>query len=152
MQMIFSDSLGWLNVTFFFLMFMWLQLYLISITTLQLPTFCFLILLLELVFRIQIRPLTSWTMVTEGPVILQFFHLHLVVRLWSLGPWLECSLTYWLLFAARDSLAFLLKWLERFPQFKGRDFYITGESYGGMYKYQICYDLHLFSLQKCCAC
>lgn len=34
---------------------------------------------------------------------------------------------------AEDSLVFLLKWLERFPQFKGRDFYITGESYGGHY-------------------
>ncbi|XP_044472069.1 serine carboxypeptidase II-2 [Mangifera indica] len=38
---------------------------------------------------------------------------------------------------ARDSLAFLLKWLERFPQFKGRDFYITGESYGGHYVPQL---------------
>ncbi|KAK3131804.1 hypothetical protein QOZ80_6AG0511690 [Eleusine coracana subsp. coracana] len=29
---------------------------------------------------------------------------------------------------AKDSLAFLLKWLERFPQYKGREFYLTGES------------------------
>lgn len=36
-----------------------------------------------------------------------------------------------LLFVAQDSLAFLLKWFERFPQYKGRDFYITGESYAG---------------------
>ncbi|XP_050272370.1 serine carboxypeptidase II-2 [Quercus robur] len=38
---------------------------------------------------------------------------------------------------AEDSLAFLLKWLERFPQFKGRDFYITGESYAGHYVPQL---------------
>ncbi|XP_031247611.1 serine carboxypeptidase II-2 [Pistacia vera] len=38
---------------------------------------------------------------------------------------------------AADSLAFLLKWLDRFPQFKGRDFYITGESYGGHYVPQL---------------
>lgn len=38
---------------------------------------------------------------------------------------------------AEDSLTFLLKWFERFPQFKGRDFYITGESYGGHYVPQL---------------
>ncbi|XP_057952928.1 serine carboxypeptidase-like 29, partial [Malania oleifera] len=38
---------------------------------------------------------------------------------------------------AEDSLAFLLKWLERFPQYKGRDFYITGESYAGHYVPQL---------------
>lgn len=38
---------------------------------------------------------------------------------------------------AEDSLAFLLKWVERFPQYKGRDFYIAGESYGGHYVPQL---------------
>ena len=34
---------------------------------------------------------------------------------------------------ADDAYIFLIKWLDRFPQYKGRDFYITGESYGGHY-------------------
>nr|XP_043619527.1 serine carboxypeptidase II-2-like [Erigeron canadensis] len=38
---------------------------------------------------------------------------------------------------AADSLQFLLNWLERFPQYKGRDFYITGESYAGHYVPQL---------------
>lgn len=38
---------------------------------------------------------------------------------------------------AEDSLQFLLKWFERFPQYKGRDFYISGESYGGHYVPQL---------------
>jgi serine carboxypeptidase-like clade 2 len=34
---------------------------------------------------------------------------------------------------AVDSYVFLLHWLERFPEYKGRDFYIAGESYAGHY-------------------
>ncbi|KAJ0041993.1 hypothetical protein Pint_17226 [Pistacia integerrima] len=33
---------------------------------------------------------------------------------------------------ANDTLAFLLGWFKRFPDFKSNDFYIIGESYGGM--------------------
>ncbi|VVB10910.1 unnamed protein product [Arabis nemorensis] len=34
---------------------------------------------------------------------------------------------------AQDSLKFLLNWVERFPEYKGREFYIVGESYAGHY-------------------
>lgn len=34
---------------------------------------------------------------------------------------------------ANDTLAFLLGWFKRFPDFKSNDFYIIGESYGGMH-------------------
>jgi serine carboxypeptidase-like clade 2 len=34
---------------------------------------------------------------------------------------------------ALDSYAFLVNWLERFPQYKYREFYIAGESYAGIY-------------------
>jgi len=38
---------------------------------------------------------------------------------------------------AEDSHTFLLNWLERFPQYKNREFYIAGESYGGHYVPQL---------------
>lgn len=34
---------------------------------------------------------------------------------------------------ARDSYTFLLRWLERFPRFAGRPFWLAGESYAGHY-------------------
>ncbi|XP_047950431.1 serine carboxypeptidase II-2-like isoform X2 [Salvia hispanica] len=38
---------------------------------------------------------------------------------------------------AADNLKFIEKWLERFPQYKGRDLYLTGESYAGHYVPQL---------------
>ncbi|KAF5176497.1 Serine carboxypeptidase-like, partial [Thalictrum thalictroides] len=44
---------------------------------------------------------------------------------------------------AKDAYAFLVNWLERFPQYKTRDFYITGESYAGHYVPQLAYTILL---------
>eukprot|EP01018_Ginkgo_biloba_P013658 Gb_00678 [translate_table: standard] len=38
---------------------------------------------------------------------------------------------------AADGYIFLINWLERFPQYKYRDFYIAGESYAGHYVPQL---------------
>ncbi|KAH6835653.1 serine carboxypeptidase-like 28 [Perilla frutescens var. hirtella] len=38
---------------------------------------------------------------------------------------------------AADSYTFLINWLERFPEYKSRDFYLTGESYAGHYVPQL---------------
>ncbi|XP_009607740.2 putative serine carboxypeptidase-like 23 [Nicotiana tomentosiformis] len=38
---------------------------------------------------------------------------------------------------AIDSYTFLVNWLERFPEYKTRDFYLTGESYAGHYVPQL---------------
>nr|GME02036.1 serine carboxypeptidase-like 33 [Ipomoea batatas] len=40
-------------------------------------------------------------------------------------------------FVAQDTYIFLVNWLERFPQFKGHDFFIAGESYAGHYVPQL---------------
>ena len=34
---------------------------------------------------------------------------------------------------AEDNYMFLVKWLERFPEYKGREFYMAGQSYAGHY-------------------
>ncbi|KAI4335024.1 hypothetical protein L6164_013710 [Bauhinia variegata] len=36
-------------------------------------------------------------------------------------------------FVAEDAYKFLVNWLQKFPQFKSRDFFISGESYAGHY-------------------
>ncbi|CAK9172924.1 unnamed protein product [Ilex paraguariensis] len=38
---------------------------------------------------------------------------------------------------AADSFTFILNWLERFPEYKTRDFFIAGESYAGHYVPQL---------------
>ncbi|PKI46106.1 hypothetical protein CRG98_033501 [Punica granatum] len=38
---------------------------------------------------------------------------------------------------AHDSYVFLINWLERFPEYKAREFYLTGESYTGHYAPQL---------------
>ncbi|XP_018675275.2 serine carboxypeptidase-like 45 [Musa acuminata AAA Group] len=38
---------------------------------------------------------------------------------------------------ARDNLVFLQRWFTKFPRYKGRDLYITGESYAGHYVPQL---------------
>ncbi|KAL1557966.1 serine carboxypeptidase 1-like [Salvia divinorum] len=38
---------------------------------------------------------------------------------------------------AQDSYTFLVNWLERFPEYKAREMYITGESYAGHYVPQL---------------
>ncbi|XP_057959081.1 serine carboxypeptidase-like 33 [Malania oleifera] len=40
-------------------------------------------------------------------------------------------------FVAEDAYNFLVNWLQRFPQFKDRDFFIAGESYAGHYVPQL---------------
>jgi carboxypeptidase C (cathepsin A) len=35
--------------------------------------------------------------------------------------------------SAKGNYVFLMNWFERFPQYKGRDFFIAGESYSGHY-------------------
>ncbi|CAL8993574.1 unnamed protein product [Prunus brigantina] len=40
-------------------------------------------------------------------------------------------------YSTRDNLLFLQKWLEKFPQYKNRSLFITGESYAGHYVPQL---------------
>ncbi|KAL5995230.1 calponin [Asimina triloba] len=42
---------------------------------------------------------------------------------------------------AKDSFVFLVNWLERFPEYKTRDFYVAGESYAGHYVPQLAHTI-----------
>lgn len=42
---------------------------------------------------------------------------------------------------ANDNYVFLLNWLERFPEYKEREFYISGESYAGHYVPQLAHTI-----------
>ncbi|XP_042479800.1 serine carboxypeptidase-like 40 [Macadamia integrifolia] len=42
---------------------------------------------------------------------------------------------------ANDAYVFLVNWLERFPEYKNREFYIAGESYGGHYVPQLAHTI-----------
>ncbi|XP_047948841.1 serine carboxypeptidase-like 40 [Salvia hispanica] len=42
---------------------------------------------------------------------------------------------------AIDNYAFLVNWLERFPEYKGREFFISGESYAGHYVPQLAHTI-----------
>jgi serine carboxypeptidase-like clade 2 len=45
-------------------------------------------------------------------------------------------------FVAEDAYNFLVNWFKRFPQYKGREFYISGESYAGHYVPQLAELVH----------
>nr|CAD1839814.1 unnamed protein product [Ananas comosus var. bracteatus] len=60
-------------------------------------------------------------------VFFSFFQLILTSDLYTAGD----NRTAW------DAYTFLVNWFERFPQYKYRDFYITGESYAGHYVPQL---------------
>lgn len=49
---------------------------------------------------------------------------------------------------AEDAYTFIINWLERFPQYKSRDFYIAGESYAGHYVPQLAYTILLNNKNK----
>ncbi|KAG9458119.1 hypothetical protein H6P81_002627 [Aristolochia fimbriata] len=44
---------------------------------------------------------------------------------------------------AEDAYIFLVNWLERYPEYKSRDFYISGESYAGHYAPQLAHTILL---------
>ncbi|XP_037438037.1 serine carboxypeptidase 1-like [Triticum dicoccoides] len=49
---------------------------------------------------------------------------------------------------ANDAFVFLLNWLKRFPEYKGRPFYISGESYAGHYVPQLAATILIHNLNS----
>ncbi|XP_057436106.1 serine carboxypeptidase-like 25 isoform X2 [Lotus japonicus] len=46
---------------------------------------------------------------------------------------------------AKDSLEFVIRWLERFPRYKNRELYIAGESYAGHYVPQLAKEIMTYN-------
>ncbi|KAK0599801.1 hypothetical protein LWI29_008775 [Acer saccharum] len=46
---------------------------------------------------------------------------------------------------AKESLEFLIQWLDRFPRYKGREVYLTGESYAGHYVPQLANEIMAYN-------
>ncbi|XP_071722840.1 serine carboxypeptidase-like 25 [Rutidosis leptorrhynchoides] len=46
---------------------------------------------------------------------------------------------------AKDSLKFMIQWLNRFPRYKNRELYITGESYAGHYVPQLARQIMIYN-------
>lgn len=46
---------------------------------------------------------------------------------------------------AHDNLSSMVSWFQKFPEFALHDFYITGESYGGIYIPTLAYNILLFN-------
>ncbi|KAJ9147525.1 hypothetical protein P3X46_029677 [Hevea brasiliensis] len=46
---------------------------------------------------------------------------------------------------AKDSLEFLVRWMNRFPRYKNREVYLTGESYAGHYVPQLAREIMMYN-------
>ncbi|KAL1563524.1 Serine carboxypeptidase 24 [Salvia divinorum] len=49
---------------------------------------------------------------------------------------------------AEDALVFLKRWMDRFPQYKSREFYLAGESYAGHYVPQLANKIYDYNHQS----
>lgn len=47
--------------------------------------------------------------------------------------------------SAKDSLKFVIEWLARFPRYKNRELFITGESYAGHYVPQLAKEIMTYN-------
>lgn len=53
--------------------------------------------------------------------------------------------SYFVIIIARDNLVFLQNWFVKFPQYRNRSLFVTGESYAG--NFCCSEDFHLFSIE-----